>query len=94
VKEAATSSGSGYGKGNPYGMGLQEELSWYYMAWSRLLQIANFARIYAIYGGIFIVLSLLWAWTTDGVRPDRYDIIGAIIALIGVCIIFYAPRNI
>ncbi|WP_414017931.1 hypothetical protein [Chitinophaga sancti] len=41
-----------------------------------------------------MVLSLLWAWTTDGVRPDRYDIIGAIIALIGVCIIFYAPRNI
>ncbi|WPV64540.1 YnfA family protein [Chitinophaga sp. LS1] len=58
------------------------------------LQTANFARTYATYGGIFIVLSLLWAWKIDGFRPDRYDIIGAIIALIGVCIIFYAPRNI
>ncbi|OMP74977.1 YnfA family protein [[Flexibacter] sp. ATCC 35208] len=58
------------------------------------LQTANFARTYATYGGIFIVLSLLWAWKIDGFRPDRYDIIGAIIALIGVCTIFYAPRNI
>lgn len=57
-------------------------------------QTANFARTYATYGGIFIVLSLLWAWKMDGFRPDRYDIIGAIISLIGVCIIFYAPRTI
>lgn len=57
------------------------------------LQTANFARTYATYGGIFIVLSLLWAWKMDGFRPDRYDIIGALIALIGVGIIFYAPRH-
>ncbi|MDR2272065.1 MAG: YnfA family protein [Sphingobacterium sp.] len=58
------------------------------------LQTANFARTYATYGGIFIVLSLLWAWKVDGFKPDRYDIIGAFIALVGVCIIFYAPRSI
>ena len=34
-----------------------------------------------------------WAWYVDGFKPDRYDIIGVIIALIGVCIIYYAPRN-
>lgn len=56
-------------------------------------QTANFARTYATYGGIFIVLSLLWAWKMDGFKPDRYDIIGALIALVGVCIIFYAPRS-
>lgn len=56
-------------------------------------QAADFARVYATYGGIFIVLSLLWAWKVDNFKPDRFDIIGALIALIGVCIIFYAPRT-
>ncbi|MEQ1797107.1 MAG: YnfA family protein [Lacibacter sp.] len=57
------------------------------------LQPANFARTYATYGGIFIVLSLIWAHKVDNFHPDKYDIIGASIALIGVCIIFYAPRH-
>jgi small multidrug resistance family-3 protein len=57
------------------------------------LQPANFARTYATYGGIFIVLSLLWAYKVDNFHPDKYDIIGASIALIGVCVIFYAPRH-
>lgn len=56
------------------------------------LQPANFARTYATYGGIFIVLSLL-AYKVDNFHPDKYDITGASIALIGVCIIFYAPRH-
>jgi len=56
------------------------------------LQAANFGRVYATYGGIFIVLSLLWAWKVDNFKPDRYDIIGALIALVGVCVIYYAPR--
>ena len=55
-------------------------------------QPANFARTYATYGGVFIVLSLLWANRIDNFRPDKYDIIGATIALAGVLIIFYAPR--
>lgn len=57
------------------------------------LQPANFARTYAAYGGFFIVLSLLWAYKFDNFRPDKYDIIGASVALIGVCIIFYTPRH-
>jgi small multidrug resistance family-3 protein len=57
-------------------------------------QVSGFGRVYAAYGGIFIALSLLWAWKVDGFKPDSYDIIGALIALIGVCIIFYAPRSI
>ncbi|MDR3715350.1 MAG: YnfA family protein [Puia sp.] len=57
------------------------------------LQTANFGRVYATYGGIFIVLSLLWAWKVDNFKPDRYDILGALVALIGVFIIFYAPRT-
>ncbi len=57
------------------------------------LQTANFARTYATYGGFFIVMSLIWAYKFDNFRPDKYDFIGAAIALVGVCIIFYAPRN-
>lgn len=56
-------------------------------------QSANFGRAYATYGGIFIVMALLWAWNVDNFKPDRYDVIGATIALIGVCIIIYAPRS-
>jgi small multidrug resistance family-3 protein len=57
------------------------------------LQTANFGRVYATYGGIFIVMSLLWSYKVDNVVPDKYDIIGALIALLGVCIIYYSPRN-
>ena len=56
-------------------------------------QTASFARVYATYGGIFIVLSLIWANRVDNYMPDKYDIIGATVALIGVCIIYYVPRN-
>jgi len=56
------------------------------------LQTSNFARVYATYGGFFIVMSLLWAMKFDHFSPDKYDIIGAAIALTGVCIIYYTPR--
>ena|ERR1035437_2132115 len=56
------------------------------------LQTESFGRVYATYGGFFIVMSLLWAIKFDHFTPDKFDIIGAIIALIGVCIIYYAPR--
>lgn len=54
---------------------------------------ANFGKVYAAYGGIFIVLSILWGWKVDNITPDRFDIIGGIIALIGVLVIMYAPRG-
>ena len=54
---------------------------------------SSFGRVYAAYGGIFVALSLAWGWWFDGVRPDRYDLIGAAVALVGVGIIMYAPRN-
>lgn len=56
-------------------------------------QTASFGRVYATYGGIFIVISLLWAWKIEAVKPDKYDIIGAAIALCGVFIIIYMPRK-
>lgn len=57
------------------------------------LQAAHFGRIYAVYGGFFIVLSLLWGWYFDGDHPDRFDVIGATIALVGVCLMMYWPRS-
>lgn len=55
-------------------------------------QSSDFGRVYATYGGFFIVMSLLWAIKFDGFTPDRYDLIGACVALLGVGIIYYAPR--
>lgn len=57
------------------------------------LQTASFGRVYAAYGGIFIVLSILWGWQIDKTTPDRYDLIGAGIAMLGVLIIMYWPRG-
>ena len=57
-----------------------------------LQQEAAFGRVYAAYGGIFIILSLLWGRLVDGWRPDRYDLSGALIALIGVAIIMWGRR--
>jgi small multidrug resistance family-3 protein len=53
---------------------------------------ANFGRILAAYGGIFVAGSLLWGMIVDGFRPDRYDLWGAGICLVGVAVIMYAPR--
>lgn len=52
----------------------------------------DFGRVLAAYGGIFIVGSLTWGMVVDGFRPDRYDVIGALICLVGVAVIMYAPR--
>jgi small multidrug resistance family-3 protein len=57
------------------------------------LQPANFGRVYAAYGGVFIVLSILWGWKIDNVAPDRFDLIGGLICLVGVAIIMYFPRT-
>jgi small multidrug resistance family-3 protein len=56
------------------------------------LQSVNFGRAYAAYGGIFIVLSLLWGWLVDRIAPDKFDLLGAWIAFWGVLVIMYAPR--
>ena len=53
---------------------------------------ANFGRILAAYGGVFVVGSLVWGMVADGFKPDRYDITGALICLVGVAVIMYAPR--
>jgi small multidrug resistance family-3 protein len=53
----------------------------------------SFGRVYAAYGGVFIVLSVLWGWGVDKKTPDLYDWVGAGICLVGVSIMLLAPRN-
>ncbi|MCI4061319.1 YnfA family protein [Micromonospora sp. R77] len=54
---------------------------------------ANFGRILAAYGGVFVAGSLAWGMVVDKFRPDRYDLVGAAICLVGVAVIMYAPRS-
>jgi len=56
------------------------------------LQPAHFGRVYATYGGIFIVSAIIWGLIIDKKKPDRYEIIGASIALVGAAVIMYTPR--
>ncbi|MBK6763183.1 MAG: YnfA family protein [Micrococcales bacterium] len=52
----------------------------------------DFGRILAAYGGVFVAGSLAWGVAVDGFQPDRYDVVGALVCLIGVAVIMYAPR--
>jgi small multidrug resistance family-3 protein len=53
---------------------------------------ANFGRIYAAYGGIFIISSIIWGTLVDRKKPDIYEIIRSLVAVTGAAVIFYAPR--
>ncbi|MGI9567955.1 MAG: YnfA family protein [Nitrosopumilus sp.] len=55
-------------------------------------QPSTFGKVYATYGGIFIIASIMWGYWIDKKKPDKFEIIGSAIVLIGVAIIFYAPR--
>jgi len=54
---------------------------------------AHFGRILAAYGGVFVAGSLLWGMAADGFRPDRWDVAGSVVCLLGVALIMYAPRG-
>jgi small multidrug resistance family-3 protein len=56
-------------------------------------QPAHFGRVYAAYGGVFVIMSVVWGWMIDRVIPDRYDWIGATLCLLGVGVMMYAPRS-
>lgn len=58
-----------------------------------LAEVTAAGRAYAAYGGIYIVASLGWLWIVEGVRPDRWDTLGALICIVGAGIILYGPRH-
>jgi small multidrug resistance family-3 protein len=55
---------------------------------------ANAGRAYAAYGGVYILSSLLWLWSVENTRPDRWDVIGATVCLLGASIILFGPRDV
>jgi small multidrug resistance family-3 protein len=58
-----------------------------------LVDSAAAGRTYAAYGGVYILASLLWLWVVEGARPDRWDSLGAAVALLGAAIILFGPRH-
>mmetsp|Transcript_31 Transcript_31/g.76 ORF Transcript_31/g.76 Transcript_31/m.76 type:complete len:104 (-) Transcript_31:761-1072(-) len=83
---------------------LREKRPWYYfVAGSLVLTLygiiptfqpegVGFARVYAVYGGVFILLSYGWGWIVDGSRPDLGDAVGCIVAVLGVALAWFWPR--
>lgn len=61
-------------------------------AWLLSLHSTAAGRVYAAYGGVYVVTAILWLWTVDGVTPDRWDVVGGAVALAGMMIIMFAPR--
>lgn len=80
-------------EGKPAWLGLIGAVSLFLYVLIQTQQPANFGRVFAAYGGVFIALSILWGWLVDQVAPDRFDLIGGAIALVGVCVIMFAPRG-
>lgn len=58
-----------------------------------LIETDAAGRAYAAYGGIYIVASILWLWLAEGIRPDRWDVAGAVVCLLGAALILLAPRH-
>ena len=63
------------------------------VSWPPCKPDAHFGRIVAAYGGVFVAGSLAWGMVMDSFRPDRYHIAGALVCLVGVAVIMYAPRS-
>lgn len=81
-------------EGSPWPVGLAGALILVGYGVIPTLQSApDFGRVYAAYGGVFVIMSLLWGWAADGRRPDSYDWLGAAIVAVGVAVIFFSPRH-
>ena len=61
-------------------------------AWLLSLHPGAAGRTYAAYGGVYVSIALLWLWLIDGQRPDRWDLVGVAVTVIGMAIIAFAPR--
>lgn len=62
-------------------------------AWLLSLHPTAAGRVYAAYGGVYILVAILWLWSVDGVRPTFWDLLGSAIAVLGMAIIMFSPRD-
>jgi small multidrug resistance family-3 protein len=63
-------------------------------AWLLSLHPTAAGRVYAAYGGVYIFVAILWLWGVEGIKPTSWDIFGGTVALIGMAIIMFAPKNV
>lgn len=61
--------------------------------WLLSLHPTAAGRVYAAYGGVYVFVALLWLWGVDGIKPTAWDIVGVSVALVGMAIIIFAPRD-
>ena len=62
-------------------------------AWLLSLHPTAAGRVYAAYGGVYILTAILWLWAVDGIKPTMWDIVGSGVAVMGMAIIMFAPRG-
>lgn len=72
---------------------LPASLSLALFAWLLTLHPAAAGRIYAAYGGVYVGVALMWLWLVDGIKPTHWDLLGGFVALLGMAIIMFAPRQ-
>ncbi len=87
-----TWSGNGWRNGTHWAVGLAGAVILFLYGSIPTYQSAHFGRVYAAYGGWFVVLSIVWGWSVDDIAPDRFDLIDGLICLFGVTVIMYWPR--
>lgn len=63
-------------------------------AWLLSLHPTAAGRVYAAYGGVYIFVAILWLWVVDGVKPTAWDVAGSLVAILGMGIIMFAPKNV
>lgn len=80
-------------EGKPIWLLLPAALSLMLFAWLLTLHPTASGRVYAAYGGVYIFVAVLWLWAVDGIRPSVWDLMGSAVALLGMAIIMFAPRN-
>ncbi|MFN8527486.1 MAG: YnfA family protein [Anaerolineae bacterium] len=79
--------------GKPVWWALIGTITLFFYGLVQTAQNFGFGRAFAAYGGIFIAGALLWGWIVDGHAPDVWDVVGAVICLIGAGVILFAPRS-
>jgi len=80
-------------KGAPAWVLLPAVASLAIFVWLLTLHPAAAGRVYAAYGGVYVATAIVWLWAIDGLRPTMWDLIGASVAIVGMGIIMFAPRN-
>ena len=80
-------------KNGPAWLLIPAALSLAFFAWLLTLHPNAAGRVYAAYGGVYIAVALAWLWAVDGIRPTVWDFVGVVVAIIGMMIIMFAPRQ-